>query len=50
MKCFSLYGSHNSDSAVFGNVAVGEIKDHSLTTTPFQKKIAMEVLGTCRST
>ena len=39
VKCFSLYGSHNSDSAVFGNVAVGEIKDHTLTTTPFQKKL-----------
>ena len=45
VKCFSLYGSHNSDSAVFGNVAVGEIKDHSLGTTSLKNKFAMEVLS-----
>ena len=46
MKYFSLYGPNNSDSIVFRNAAFGEIKDHSLRTTPFQKKkkkIAMEV-------
>ena len=37
MKCFSLYGSNNSDSVVFENAAFGEIKDHSLIMTPFQK-------------
>ena len=38
VKCFSLYGSNNSDSAVFEYVAFGEIKYHNLRTTPFQKK------------
>ena len=38
VECFSLYGSNNSDSVVFGNGAFGEIKDHSLRTTPSQKK------------
>ena len=46
VKYFSLYGPNNSDSVVFRNAPFGEIKDHSLRTTPFQKKrIAMEVLG-----
>ena len=30
-------GLNKSDSVVFGNADFGEIKDHSLTTTPFQK-------------
>ena len=47
VKCFSLYGSNNSDCVVFENHAFGEIKDDSLKTTPFQKKIVMEVLGLC---
>ena len=38
VKSFSLYGSNNSDSAVFEYVAFGEIKYHNLRTTPFQKK------------
>ena len=45
MKYFSLYGSNNSDFAVFVNAAFGEIKDHNLRITRFEKKIAMEVLG-----
>ena len=47
MKCFFLYGSNNSDFVVFVNTALGEIKDHSLTMTPFEKKFAMEVLSLC---
>ena len=39
VKCVFLYGSNNSDSVIFRNAAVGEIKDHSLRKTPFQKKI-----------
>ena len=42
--CF-LYESNNTDSVVFENDGFAEIKDHSLRTTAFQKKIAMEVLG-----
>ena len=38
VQCVSLYGSNNSDSVIFGNDASGEIKDHSLRMTPFQKK------------
>ena len=38
VKCFSVYGLNNLDAVVFGNAAFGEIKDHSLRTTPFQKK------------
>ena len=48
VKHFSLYGSNNF-LLVFGNTAFEEIKDHSLRTTRFQKKIAMEVLGMCLS-
>ena len=48
VKSVSLYGSNNSDSVIFGNDASGEIKDHSLRMTPFQKKkFAMEVLSLC---
>ena len=48
VKFVFLYGSNNSDSFVFRNVGFGEIKDHSLRTTLFQKKkIAMEVLCMC---
>ena len=47
VKCFSLYGSNNSDSVVLGIVHFAEIKDHSLGTTPFEKKLSMEVLGLC---
>ena len=27
MKCFSIYGSNDSDSLVFGNATFGDIKD-----------------------
>ena len=37
-KCFSLWGSNNSDSVVFGYVDIVEIKGHSFCMTPFQKK------------
>ena len=39
VKCFSLYGSNNSDSVVFENAAFGDIKDRSLRTIPIQKKL-----------
>ena len=39
VKCVFLYRSNNSDSVIFGSAAFGEIKDHSLRKTPFQKKI-----------
>ena len=32
---------------VFRSVAFGDIKDHSLRTTLFNKKISMEVLRSC---
>ena len=35
---FFFRGPNNSDSVVFANADHREIKDHSLTTTPFQKK------------
>ena len=38
MKSFSLRGSNNSDSVVFGYADIAEIKDHSFRMTPFQKK------------
>ena len=47
VKCFSFHGSNKSDSVVFKNAAFREIEDHSLRTTPFQKNLAMEVLGLC---
>ena len=47
VKCFSLCGSNNLDSVVYENAATGEVKDHSFKTTPFLKKIAMEILGMC---
>ena len=48
MKSFSLRGSNNSDSVVFGYADIAEIKDHSFRMTPFQKKnFAIEVLGMC---
>ena len=47
MKCFSLYGSNNSDSVVLGYADIAEIKDHSFRTTPFQKNFAIKVLGMC---
>ena len=39
VKWVFLYGSSNSDSVIFGNDAFGEIKDHSLRATPFQKNV-----------
>ena len=36
--CVFLYGSNKSDSVVFGNASLVEIKDHSLSMTPFQKR------------
>ena len=38
VKRVFLYSSNNSDSVAFGNAGFAEIKDHSLRTTPFQKK------------
>ena len=38
---FSLC-TNNPDAVVFGNAAFGEIKNHSLKTTPFQKKLCYE--------
>ena len=35
VKCIVLYGSNNSDSVTSENTVFGEIKDHSLRTTPF---------------
>ena len=35
VKCISVYGSNNLDAVVFENAAFGEIKNHSLRTTPF---------------
>ena len=37
-KYFFLYGSSNSNSVVFGNTSLAEMKDHSLRVTPFQPK------------
>ena len=48
VKGIFVCGSNNSDSVVFGNTALGDIKDHSLIMTRFEKKkIAVEVLGLC---
>ena len=38
VKGFSLYGSNDPDSVVSGSSLSGEIKDHSLRMTPFEKK------------
>ena len=38
VKCFSVFGSNNSDSFVFEYATFGETKDHSLVATLFQKK------------
>ena len=46
-KCFSLYGSNDLDSLVFGNAAFGDIKNQSLRARPLEKKIGMEVLSLC---
>ena len=35
IKCFSLYGSNNSDFVVIENSAYGDIKDHSSKTKTF---------------
>ena len=45
MKRVFLYGSNNSDSVVFSNSDFKEIKDHSLRTTPFQKKCCYGSFG-----
>ena len=45
VKCVFLYGSNKSFSVVFRISGLAEIKDHSLKTTTFEKKIAMKVLG-----
>ena len=37
MKHFFLKGSNNSGSVVFENAGFGEIKDHSIITTPLQE-------------
>ena len=44
---FFLFCSNNLDSVVFGNAAFGEIKDHSLKTRPFQKKLCYGNLRMC---
>ena len=41
-KCFSLYGSNNSDSVVSGYANIAEIKDHSFRKSPFQKKLCYQ--------
>ena len=47
VKWVFLYGSSNSDSVIFGNDAFGEIKDHSLRATPFQKKCLLWKFWVC---
>ena len=47
MKWFSLYESNNSDSVLLENDGFAEIKDYSFRTTPFQKKIVVEVSSLC---
>ena len=47
VKWIFLYGLNNSDSVVFGNAAFGEIKDHSVRTTPFQKRFLLEKFWIC---
>ena len=45
MKCFSLYGSNDSDLLVLGNGAFGEIKECFCERDLFKKK--KEVLSLC---
>ena len=45
VKCAFLYESNNLNSVVFENDGFAEIKDHSLRTTPFKKKIINGSLG-----
>ena len=40
-----LLKHRNIDSVIFRYAGFEEINNHSLRTTPFQKKIAMELLG-----
>ena len=47
VKLFFIYGTNNSDSVVVGKARFSEIKDHSLITTPFQKRFSVKVLGMC---
>ena len=48
VKCFSLYGSNDSDLLVFGNGAFGEITECFCERDLFKKKkIALEVLSSC---
>ena len=48
VKVIFVCASNNSDSVVFWNTALGDIKDHSLIMTRFEKKkIAVKVLGLC---
>ena len=47
VKRIFLYGLNNSDSVVFGNAAFGEIKDHSVRTTSFQKRFLLEKFWIC---
>ena len=55
VKCFTLYGSNNSDSVVFGDAAFRGIKKHSLRTTSFRhvsklhKKVFSEAPVKCFS-
>ena len=42
-----LLKHRNIDSVIFRNAGFEEINNHSLRTTPFQKKIAMELFGMC---
>ena len=41
VKGVFLYDSNNSHSVILGNTSFGEIKDHSLKTTLFQRKILL---------
>ena len=47
VKCVFLYGSNNSDSAILLNATIGDIKDHSLRTTPFPKKHLLWKIWIC---
>ena len=44
VKCFSLFGSNNSDSFPFENAAFGDTKDHTLRIALLQQRISMKVL------
>ena len=45
VKVIFVCASNNSDSVVFWNTALGDIKDHSLIMTRFEKKNCCESFG-----